>query len=470
MALILPGNYQINYLTINSSYGRGSIDLKAIYQQVNIFESILTPAVSGYVTVTDTYNLISGLKYSLPIMGNEVIYIQAELPACFVQDENGNWVKGKPNIIDFYGRVTDIKNISLVNEGAKNYEIHFTSEELILDRSLKISKSYKDAKISDIVASVFTESFPKTFSSFQFETTQGLQTIVVPNWIPIQTINWLASRAISAANKRNSCFFFYQTLYSTDGYNTDPQNCFGNPSTLSSSKYWFLSLDELISDWNGGVRKTILYIPANNGANISPTNPEIYMKFANALNYEVVHSFDTLENTSAGMFASRLIHHDITKKTFTTYDYNYDSAFANYLHVDSNPLFSGVINSTNKNFSDPSYSNSHIMVAPTGTNETPNHLEQISYTKLNRIKSLDTFRLKIIVPGDGLIQAGDLINFKLPSLEVGGNGQVYDTFYDGKYLVTSIRHTFTRKEYKMTLDCSKESLTNDVRSFNPKNA
>lgn len=465
MALTLPGNYKINQLTLVSTYGRQAVDLTAIYQQLNIFESIFTSCITGYVTVTDTYNLISGLNYSLPIMGNEIIYIEAELPAYFIQNEKGDWVPGKPNIINFFGRVTDIKNISLVNEGAKNYEIHFSSEEFILDLNQKISKSYKNAKISDIVSSIFAEYFPNTFSSYEFEKTQGLQTVVFPNWNPIKAINWLASRAISAAYN-TSCFFFYQSLY-YDGYISDPQNCVGLDSRKSSSKFWFLSLDELISDWEGEVRKTIFYVPANNGANVSPTNPEGYMKFANALNYEVVHSFDTLKNISAGMFASKLIHHDITTKSYKPYNYTYDSTFGNYKHVDNSKLFTGVNNSDGKTFSDPNYTDSHIMVAPTGTYENPNRLNEISYTKINRIESLDTFRLKLLIPGDGLIQPGDLINFKLPSLEVGGNGRVFDMFYDGKYLVTSIRHTFTRKEYKMTLECSKESLKNDVRSFKP---
>ena len=464
MAFTLPGNYKINQLSIISTYGRKIIDLTAIYQQLNIFESIFTSCITGYVTVTDTYNLISGLNYSLPIMGNELIYIEAEVPDYFIQNDQGNWVPGNPNVVFFYGRVTDIKNINLINEGARNYEIHFSSEEFILDRSLKLSKSYKDKSISDIVTSVFNEYFPNTISSYEFEKTQGLQNVVFPNWNPIKAINWLASRAISAAYN-TSCFFFYQSLYN-DGYTSDPQNCIGKVNNQSSSKFWFLSLDEIIADWGSEVRKTIFYAPANNSAAILPTDPEIYMNYANAMNFEILHSFDTLDNTTTGMFASLLIHHDITTKSFKTYNYTYNNTFNDYKHLDSSPLFNGVVNSTGKTFDAEDYTPSHIMVAPTGTSENPNLLEQISYSRINRIQSLDTFRIRILLPGDGLIQPGDLINFRLPSLEVGGNGMAVDQFYNGKYLVNSIRHTFTRREYKITLDCSKETLNQDVRKLN----
>lgn len=465
MAFNLPGNYKINQLSIVSNYGRQIVDLTAIYQQLNIFESIFTSCITGYVTVTDTYNLISGKNYSLPIMGNELIFIEAEVPDYFVQDSKGNWVQGDPNVVTYYGRVTDIKNISLINEGAKNYEIHFCSEELILDRSYKISKSYKNSRNSDIVEKIFNEFFPKTTSSYEFEKTKNLSTVVVPNWNPIKAINWLASRSLSAAYQTPS-FFFYQTLYN-DGYVSDPQNCVGKVNPQSSTKFWFLSLDEIIADWGNDVRKTIFYVPANNGAAISPTNPETYMKFSNAMNYEVLHSFDTLENTTTGMFASKLFHHDVVNKKINPYDYTYDSTYSSFKHLDNSKLFTGVLNSRDKTFSDNDYTPTHIMVASTGTPENPNYLNDISYGRINRIQSLDTYRLRILIPGDGLTQSGDLIEFKLPSLEVGGNGRVYDQFYNGKYLVTSIRHMFTRREYKMTLDCSKESLNQDVRTFNP---
>ena len=464
MPLTLPGNYNIQELTLISSFGKQIVDLIPLYSEIEIFESILSPSISGYISVTDTFNLISGLKYSLPIMGNEVIYIKAQLPDYYVENERGEWVPGDPNIIEYYGRVTDIKKISLINEGARFYQIHFTSEELILDRSLRISKSYKNSRISDIVQSIFTEYFPKTISSYEFEKTQNLQTVVIPNWNPLKAINWLASRAISAAYN-TSCFFFYQSLYN-DGYTSDPQNCIGKVNNQSSSKFWFLSLDEIIADWGSEVRKTIFYAPANNSAAILPTDPEIYMKFANAMNFEIIHSFDTLDNTTAGMFASRLIHHDITTKSFKTYNYTYNNTFNDYKHLDSSPLFNGVVNSTGKTFDAEDYTPSHIMVAPTGTSGNPNLLEQISYSRINRIQSLDTFRIRILLPGDGLIQPGDLINFKFPSLEVGGNGMAVDQFYNGKYLVNSIRHTFTRREYKITLDCSKETLNQDVRKLN----
>lgn len=461
--MIQPGKYKINSLLIISTEGRKQIDLTVIYQDLNIFESIMTNCITGYVTVTDTYNLISGKNYALPIMGNEIIYIEAELPAYYIMNDKDEWVPGSPNIIKYYGRVTDIKNLLLINDGAQNYEIHFCSEEMILSESLKLSQSFKEKPISEIVTNVFNGNFKNTVSSYEFEKTINNHTVVFPNWSPLKTINWLASRAISAAYK-TAQFFFYQSLYN-DGGISDPTNNFGKNNTISSTKYWFISLDEMIAMWAGTVRKTIFYVPANNNSNYKPTDPESYMKFSNALNYEVANSFNTLANASSGLFASQMITHDITNKTYKETNYTYDGEYNKYQHIDVAPLFTGVKNSQGKLFTSPDYCSTHTMMSSKGTYELPNYLDQISYTRINRIQSLGSYTLNLLIPGDGLIEPGDIIDFKMTSPEVGGNGVVYDEFYNGKYLVSAIRHVFRRSEYKMSLECSKESLNQDVRRY-----
>ena len=100
MPLTLPGNYNIQELTLISSFGKQIVDLIPLYSEIEIFESILSPSISGYISVTDTFNLISGLKYSLPIMGNEVIYIKAQLPDYYVENERGEWVPGDPKSLN----------------------------------------------------------------------------------------------------------------------------------------------------------------------------------------------------------------------------------------------------------------------------------------------------------------------------------------------------------------------------------
>ena len=462
---ILPGQFELEALDIFSTYGSQYVNLIGIYQQINIFESILAPCLTGYVIVTDTFNLISGTQ-SLPIMGNEMIQFTFNAPDFKVQNEDGTWSSPKKNQISFTGKVTDIKNMSLVNEGAQNYEIHFCSEELILDKQIKISQSYKNMSLGTMVSKIFSQYYKNTSSSVEFEDTLHNQTVVIPSWSPLKAISWLASRSVSAKHKTPQ-FFFYQSLYNDGIVTSSNRSLTSDLSNQSSTKYWFLSTDELIDLWGGDVRKTIFYSPITKSMPTSPRNDGDSMNFSNALNYEIIHSFDTLNNVSRGMFNSRLLAHDITNKTLTKHDYNYDSNFGKYKHVNSSKFSTGVIDSFGKTFTDPEYAEAHKMLASSGTSENPNYLSNISSARLDRIQSLNNFRLRIILPGDGLTESGDLINFQLNSIEAGK--QALDPFYSGKYMVNSIRHTISRSpsEYRIFLDCSKESLNIDVKDFKP---
>ena len=268
-------------------------------------------------------------------------------------------------------------------------------------------------------------------------------------------------------NDSIDCLLFFSNKDSKTFPKIQNRSSISSTVNYSVPKFWFLSLDELIDGWGGEVRKTIYYQPITNTSSVDPNNHYYYMNFSNAMNYEIIHNFDTLENAMRGFFNSRLVSHDITNKTWENTDFNYAKEFPNYKHTDPNPIFSGVIDSQSKVFTD--YVESHLMLASTGTYEVPTDLKYISSARINKIQSLNNFRLRLMIPGDGLIQSGDLINFRYPSLEVGGNSVVLDQFYNGKYIVNSIRHIFTGKDYKMVLDCSKESLDNNPRGWTPPN-
>lgn len=458
----LPGNYQIKTLQLRSDIGYKIVDLIPLYTEINIFESIYSSCVTGYITISDALNIISGSENALPIMGNEIIYMELELPAYFYEESEGKWSKPIDNFVNFIGRITDIKNRSLdSSERTQSYELHFSSDELVIDRNYKISKSYKNKSIWEMAKNIFDELKP--VCTTLYEKTLYNYSFIIPNWHPIKAINWLASRSISAEYNTSS-YFFFQTFYSDGETDTESQNFHLDYKDKLWQKYWFVSLDYLLK-WEP--RKTIFFVPSNQmKPNIN--NPKSYMMFSNALNYKIVHSFDILESNYFGLFNSKVISHDITKKQWKENKYSYDDSFSNFNHTNKDKtgkLFDGVVNYENQRFSD--YTDSLHIYIPTGSYEAPNRLNNIISENMSRIQSLNFFKLQIIIPGDGLIESGDIINFKYPSPEEDGQNK-YDRFYDGNYLVTAIRHKFST-DYSMTLECSKESLKIDAKDYSPKN-
>ena len=96
-----------------------------------------------------------------------------------------------------------------------------------------------------------------------------------------------------------------------------------------------------------------------------------------------------------------------------------------------------------------------------GTNESPNGLDKVSLSRMNRLQSLNNYKIRIVLPGDGILESGDIINFELPSPEPDGE-KSFDKYYSGNYLITAIRHTFSKNDYKITLECARDSLKQKV--------
>ena len=101
------------------------------------------------------------------------------------------------------------------------------------------------------------------------------------------------------------------------------------------------------------------------------------------------------------------------------------------------------------------------MMSATGTPESPNHLTEISSKKASRLQSLNNFKLNIKCFGDGLLEAGDVVKFEMPSPEKAAESGAKDKFYSGNYLVTSIHHRFYTTEYTIDLECVKETLATE---------
>ena len=70
------------------------------------------------------------------------------------------------------------------------------------------------------------------------------------------------------------------------------------------------------------------------------------------------------------------------------------------------------------------------------------------------------------VKGQSFLSAGDVIEFKLRAVDSANPAGVEDRQYSGLYIITAIRHQVTSKEYKMKLECSKDSVR---KAFSTKN-
>ena len=69
--------------------------------------------------------------------------------------------------------------------------------------------------------------------------------------------------------------------------------------------------------------------------------------------------------------------------------------------------------------------------------------------------------IRMTVKGQSYLQPGLVISFKVRPVEPDGqtvDKKTYDPQYSGRYVITKIRHRVTKQDYKMVLECRKDSI------------
>ena len=363
-------------------------DITHLVMEIQVRQDLYLGFMSGDMLVTDAIDL-----HTLAALhGNEYLYVHIEEPSQSIS-------------INKAFRVYKVSDRITVLNSAARYLIHFTSDELVLSNLKKVSKAYKDSKISDIAQDIMANYLLIGSSKITVDETSQPVDVVIPNWRPAEALNWLASRAFSPDN---TCWFFYENL---EGFN-------------------FRSLQSLYKEPNP---IKVPFVFENKG-------------FAKSLDMDkyaidsfiALKDFDILESSSQGGFGMRLMGLDPFHRTFITTDYSLsevpklfkNEAFANPV-IDSTPLYDS--------------GDSHYM---TYLDSSSTSTEKESGTKnwLKRIQSLAALNSnlsEVVVPGNIRIQAGSLVSIRYPYTVTPKEGvDMWDKRKSGKYLVVAVNHKF----------------------------
>ena len=82
---------------------------------------------------------------------------------------------------------------------------------------------------------------------------------------------------------------------------------------------------------------------------------------------------------------------------------------------------------------------------------------------MSQMLQMTQIRLDLMVNGNSLLQAGDMITFDIPLMRpLGDDKQEMSPYYSGRYLITAIKHTISVKDgqYHMILKCMKDAVRN----------
>jgi hypothetical protein len=423
---------QYRILELNLSFRSGSsfekIDISDIFLEINLFDNLFMPVMSGNILVRDAQNLFDKLRLN----GDEKISIRMDKG-----ESDKRFLEYRKEFAIY--KITDRTSLT---PNSQVYTIHFVNEDFLYSLQKKVGQYYK-ATYSEMVSSVLKNYLKVEDRNIgNFYESKGVHEVVIPYINPFKAINFVTKRAIS--EKGNADFVFYESPL---GYNFEP---------LSS----------------------IVQKPNAYTINFKLKNYEgdFYSEFLGAREFEVLSSFDITETIKNGSYGGKFVGFDPitrTQKTIIVKD-----AFSQVpFHANRNSNLTSVIYKQGKNdltsfdmsdsrieyfpFSLPQIESEHIKKNSPATSSVIDNTHEYIFQRKSILANLLQKRLKIILPGNFGLYSGAMLNVLVPKFAVKDPEPTYENIIDmslsGRYLVTATRHILKYNKHETVIELATDS-------------
>ena len=453
----IAGDYNLPHIDLINHKGE-AIDLKFIFIELNLYESIYKNAVTGTLIITDAKNQIGRLE----VQGLERIAFKLSSPGTKnVEDMLDASVEtGEP--FHVY-KITDRKQIG---PGVMQYTLHFGSREFMRNLRTKVSQAYNGRLDLAVQKILQEEDYLDSRKKLKYEKTGNSNKIVIPNLRPFDAINMIANQSLPEKSDGVG-YYFYQTI-----------KCFH-----------FRSWDSMVSKQGNAkrpIKQEFYYMPLK--FKDEAIENKIEHDFKSVQSYRFLSNFhDVAANTALGTYGHRVISYNLYDKSIVEGDWNYHNMFDstkhtdfenNYRDAEKTPIASSPVDYDNtKGISD--YPESRVSLQSTTQflhnkekgakygldvfGDSFNKGQQVS--QQNQI--LHGTTLKLVVKGQSYLEPGDLIQFNIRPIDADKTDIEEDYRYSGQYVITKIRHQITSDIYTMVLECAKDSVVNPVVAGEP---
>jgi hypothetical protein len=405
-----------------TNHAKVRLDCSNLWANIEIYESVFQNVITGSITLFDNNNIIR----NMPLIGREFLEIVFKTPS---SEEISK--KFKIYDISMKERIAQKNELIIV--------LQFSSVQHGMDHSKKISKSFKNQRWHQIARKIFDDYLTrKTGKNTKFtilKDTLPNTSLVIPNWTPFQTLNWISSKMEYYGNID---YLFFESM---DGFFLVPLGYFKSKGIKAIYKQ---DPEPVLEEFN--------------------QNPEISRR--KILSYfEVLNGNNKSEMEMEGVFASRTFVHDTTFKTVQSKDFLYDLDFrdGNVIKLSENPIAPSVytlgVNPQN-----------HIEYKQKSSYAFDSVKQQYDpfHTQKRRSQLLrnNAKVMKIEVMGDSSRKLGDVIKLEIPApefLPTKDRSKLLDGTISGKYIVTSLSHHLTRLDgYHMAMELMRDSYEEPI--------
>jgi len=432
--------------------GGHELDLSDLVASINIYEDIFQNAISGDISFADTNNILGTAR----VVGQEKLKLKLSTPQEGDPDSRNLTINFTSSPLHVY----KINSKVNVNDRTVAFNLSFTTPELIRNNNVRVQKAYEGEPADKMVKDIFRdEELLASKKELYYEETSNFFKIIGSNQRPFEFINSLARRCLSKEYDESPTFLFYETV----------------------KGYFFRTIDGMMDRKNP---KMVYRELTPNADQDTRNNPALILN--NILHYDVVSTTDTISSTRSGLYGSKLVLLDIFNKDYKEYDFDYLENFEKDKHVDEfnaygsarAPIASEIIDDYNKKISEYPDSVLHVQMIERDTVDGlynpafSNTSQSIDYMgtdkwlqrRKSRIAALNSaVTLRLRVPGNTTLQAGDLIGVNLMKKNSGTSATDLDPTLSGRYLVRKLHHMFSRGDglykHEILLECIRDTVS-----------
>ena len=407
-----------------------------------ISENLFHNNISGGINFIDGVNL----PLNLPITGEEFLGIIFYTPQ----------LDARVKVVFLIDKMDD--QAPLLNKQSLLYDLKFVCPTYLLNLFGNVNKCFKGT-ISQAVEGIFNNHIiPKDERVgagtvladdqpsadkrlIEIEPTWGYTNNIIPNWNPWNAINWLSRRAVSFDNPHSANYVFYQDF---DGFH-------------------FVSIDRLAKRPS----KEQYFLGTTEQENVVRKTPNLEIDIgetmSNIRNLKIC-GYDRAYETKIGTYASNMLIHDITSKSYTSRNYKCFFDVDNRETMNEHPSYLGQQmycgETTSKGYFVPSHNALYGDSVGNSSNSANDGVELWLQRHDSQKQLLLTNSLEFTVSGNSSRRIGDKVSVVIPSFEpVDETGNIkIDYRLSGDYLITELRHSMSKtKGHETRMKVCKDS-------------
>jgi len=410
-----------------------SLDVSAIFQELNIFDTILFPAVSGNIVILDGNNLSGKINFIDAFLNIEI--------------SKGEETSGVTTIKRSF-RIYNQSDRTMNNQSSEVYILHFVSQELIesltyTKENMKVAQSFEGSysKAASIILKNYLQVSDDNIAFIQ--ETKGIHQFNIPNLSPFDAMDWLTKRSISYDNMPNFVFF---------------ENTVG---------FTFASLSYLLNE------KPVATI------NFDVKNIEDFdHEFSGVRDVQVITQNNLIKGIKEGIYSG--VHIEFDPYTQTYSEKQFDITDIAKRIPNKNPHISTMPNRLGNSVTNSyaaktitALSTSGRQTGPAGnylkTNDpkTANIVDDVVNWKFARrpiFENLFQKRIKMTLPGNFVYSSGLNVILKGFNLTLNTRTDSQDVSTYGKYMIVAARHMIKPQLFETILEVASDSTNSSVAS------